>query len=632
MADLKPRGVLVEEPAEAPGKPLVPRGVPVDSAPVPEAKAEEVPTTPTTSSGPKGYLDDPKLDAEAYEEGTRLAKMQHSGAGELFISKWSYGADRVGRGIGAMLQDKPYAYGKAVDKYMDDIAAENSGGLGKAAEIAGTLLSPGIGGKARILKLAAQGAIGSALQGQNESVEGDHRDALIDNLTDAGIGGIIGGALGALGKGIGTFFGRRGDISKEGRGKTVTEAVERAKTNLGVKSTPEAAANEFSPALTKERDSLYEAGRQKMASGTEGDFVANDDAAGRLQYFSRTEYPTVRAKAGKQAIPISEAGTPSAYKFQTLIDSVGDARKDTLTLKDLDDLRIQGRGLRSAAVNATDKSAVDDLNATLDGFIDKSIDEGKFVGTPDFVKMYRDGRSMIGQALKLEDSAGLKNVLNDRTIPGSAIADEIMTLSGNKNQRKSVSKAVDLISEALGDNSESMDKIRAGILSTLLKDDDPAKVFSNLNNFLPNNQELMGKIFTPEQMGELAKLTAALQNVSVPASSKVTGIAKDTSKSLVDKTANFFVKQMMSPRGVASAMTGGLASPAAGAGVFAGITALKLMSSKPVRAVADKATQLVGEVAANPNVNNLAAREGAANPELRQSARQAIIDQLGGAQ
>lgn len=633
MADLVPRGTVLQPrgtPVDTPS--LAPRGTPVAD----DFSTEELPTPPSPkkSSGPQGYLDDPELDRKAFQAAQDKDKQSPADWDDLMSSRILYGADRPIQGAISYMKGDGYDYGKAVDKYYDDIAEDRSGGYGKAAEVAGSLLAPGPGGKLSVAKLALTSGLGALGEGQADSVEGDHR-SLKDGAVDFGVGGAFGGLIGGLGKGISWLRGDPEDIAKAGKNKTITQAVDKARTDVGAEgASKEAIGNQFRDTFKAERDAAYEVGREKLVKSTEGDLAATDNAAGRLQYFSRTEYPNVRRGIGKQPIPISPEGTPAAAKFQAAIDEVGNAAADNLSLKDLDQLRVKGQGLRATAQTAADRAAVDDLNKTLDGFIDKSIDEGKFVGDASWKDVYREGRAKIESVLSLGDNKALGQVLDDSSIPGSAIADTLMTLHGSKTQLKSGAKAIDSIIDVLGDDSESLNKIRAGVLSTLLSDGDPTKVYDNLSKFLPHNQELMGKLFTPDQMSVLAHLTASLENVTVPGSTA----ASEAAKGLVQKGVEGLIKQAISPAGMAGMAAGGLAHPAAGIATYAGLKILKSMAAKPVRALAGKAVGAVGNALENANVASGTARtvvrenEPGVRPRIpdEQLKREAIIKSLGG--
>ena len=631
MADLVPRGMELTPrgtPVETPS--LTPRGTPASS----DFSTESLKPSQNSvqSSGPKGYLDDPELDRRAYEAAEAKDKESPADWDDLMSSRILYGADRPIQGAVSWMKGDGYDFGKAVDKYYDDRAKERSGGTGDAAELAGSLLAPGPGGKLSIAKLALTSGLGGLAEGQADSVEGDKR-SLEDGAVDFGVSGVLGGLIGSLGRGVSWMRGDPDDIAKAGKGKTITQAVDKAKTDLGLQgASKERIGNEFKDTFKAERDAAYDLGRDKIAKAVGSDLAMTENATGRLQYFSRTEYPNVRRDIGKQTIPISAEGTPAAAKFQSLIDEVGNAGGDNLTLKDIDALRVKGRGLRATAVNQTDMAAIDDLNKTLDGFIDKSIDEGKFVGDAAWKDTYREGRAKVESVLKLNDNAKLKEVLEESSIPGSSIADSLMTLHGSPATRKAGAKAVDNIIEALGDDAESLNKVRAGVLTTLLSNGDPETVYKNLSTFLPENQELMGKLFTPDQMGVLAHLTASLENVTVPGSTA----ASEAAKGIVQKGVETLVKQAFTPAGAAGIVAGGLAHPATGIGMYAGLKMLKGAASKPVRAVAGKAVDATGKVLeSTPVASGIArtvTREKPLDPYVPDDVlkRGALINSLGG--
>lgn len=125
-----------------------------------------------TTAQRKGYLKDPERDAQAYEEAKKIFEAMPRGHGEQTMERFkdaaSLGLSRVAMGVyeaavGAFKnRDLPkmddFRYGKAIDRYLDDMTADETGVPGQVASVAGTLATPIVAAKPFVMATATKAA------------------------------------------------------------------------------------------------------------------------------------------------------------------------------------------------------------------------------------------------------------------------------------------------------------------------------------------------------------------------------------------------------------------------------------------------------------------------------------------
>ena len=153
------------------------------------------------TSGPKGYLSDPEEDQRAYEAAReryeRAAPSDLKAALLRGAGSASFNIDRPTNAIiGVLAGEGGFQFGKAKDRYFDDMVAEQAGPLGDLANVGGAMIGPGKFGMAGRM---AYGALGSMFEGENLATEGEGgvREALVNGL----IGGGTAGAADLIGRG-----------------------------------------------------------------------------------------------------------------------------------------------------------------------------------------------------------------------------------------------------------------------------------------------------------------------------------------------------------------------------------------------------------------------------------------------
>lgn len=179
------------------------------------------PKVSEATSRRSGYLVDPAEDEKAYLEAQRMyesrAQFPGSQVAERFADPFGFNLTRPmtgaaywlrGKGIPVPgFQGEGYEFGKAVDRYYDDMVRAGAGSTASAiAETAGTLTSPSpvgkiIKGKGAVqtgARILGEGAIAAGEQ-QALSTENEQRnilmDALMGSLASGGTRALTGGGV-----------------------------------------------------------------------------------------------------------------------------------------------------------------------------------------------------------------------------------------------------------------------------------------------------------------------------------------------------------------------------------------------------------------------------------------------------
>lgn len=523
-------------------------------------------------------------------------------------------------GVGSLIRGEGfgagYERGKAVNAYADEMRAVDNGLAGTAAGLAGSMLTPtGAGGLA---KQALVNGLLSGVQNRAASTEGD--TSVMDDLSAAGIGAGLTGVLGGVGRAISP-----GEITGAPLAqRQANESVREVLSGQGI-TTTERAGNSFRDKLVAEQGALKKEGSEAIARATGSDLTLTNSPGTRLAAAATTDYANVRTSGGRQPIPITPQGTPAAAALQEQILKVSKTSPDNLTLKQVDELRTQARGLRTQAANATDQAAIDDLNRSLDQYLDNSIKNGDFTGDPEFHKVYMAGRKTFEKAMSITDVPQLRNLLNNETIPGRAIADSLLSIN-TPSKSRNPAKIAAVLTEALGEGSESLAAVRTGVLANLMEDaSDSPEAQKKLLNTLNKNGELLDSLFTPDQRAELAKIQVDLTRASDTAAGDATRKAAQTRfVRLLENTASQISKVTSAPGKTGLTVGAATQSMTAGAIAAATVLAAKTASNRGVRAAVGGSLQ-----ATAPAV----ARTVAQDPELQGSvsdARSNIINQLVG--
>jgi hypothetical protein len=250
--------------------------------------------------------------------------------------------------------------------------------------------------------------------------------------------------------------------------------------------------------------------------------------------------------------------------------------------------------------------------------MDASTTAGTAVGDATALPRYKEGRAKFEAAAKLADTRGLKAILKDDSIPGMAIADSLLNI-GTPSKSKNPAKIASVLVETLGEGSDALAKTRAGVLARMLNGvgDDPTAQ-TKLLTMLEENEQMIGDLFTPDQVSEIAKIRVALQSTK---GARKSDAAYEKNASLISAITSK-LNSPMKRAGVAAVGAGVLGGHP---GYGMGAAALSLGADALTSAPAKRAMRATGR-ALGPAVEGTAQAVGryAANP------RDAMIDQLGG--
>jgi hypothetical protein len=567
----------------------------------PMQQTTEGPTTPQITEGPQQtrtptmsgpHRPDsypPEKDRAARERAAQLFEMHPAGSGTLFQNAVTLGTGGVASGLGNMIFGEEgtddYEFGRRVHQYYLELAREGAVGGGMPAEIAGSILTPSPfkGGATTVPRAMGEAATYSGVEAATREPTSDF--SLGNVGTSAAIGTGVAGGMAAAGRAI-----RNPDeIENVGRGEQIGQVTERAREATGTQNlTSERAGHDFQEALKTEVQSRYDLGRADMKQATSSDFRFTDNPSGRLQYAARVGYDDVRAGRGEQPIPISPEGTPAAHAFRNAIDELAAKGPDEISLKTIDQLRVKARGLRTRAANATDQSALDDLVTTVDRFVNDSVARGEFIGHRAYVDIYNRGRELVHEALSVGNNRKLKQILDDETIPGAAIADEVMNLATRSGSKTAARASADMIRN-LGEDSDAVAKFRMGMIANLLDGNDSGAVYRKLTRFMDRNPELMDSLFSQDQRHALAELHVALGNITPPTGAAAGQSGWQTAGKVADRSRRLLNSVLystgMKGAGIAGAAAGASTYPMAAVAVGGAYGAFRILASAPARAV-----------------------------------------------
>jgi hypothetical protein len=585
---------------------------------VPMVRGRGLPMELGEMTGETGALSDPLKDRAAWREGQRIDEMNQNrltgGFGDTMdtvAEGITMNVDRPISGLVHALMGNGYDYGKAVDLYADEARDARLGGVGSAAELVGSVLSPSPVGKQKLLIEALQGGVQAGLEGENLSTEGQNR-TMGDRAVDVGIGAGVTGALSGLGRAI-----KPAEVIDTPKVQSeVNEAIRKVLMEQKVDRV-EPAGLALRDALVKEQGALKTSGKEAMKAAVKGDFTVVPTASDSVMNSINKAYDNL----SDAPIPITPQGTPAAAAFKDQITMEVGKGQD-LTLEQIDSLRVKARGLKTSAANATDKKAIADLEKSLDKMIDEKVASGEFFGSADYNKAYRAGRAKYEEAMKISDIPKVKQILKDETIPGAAIADSLLSIN-TSSKAKSPAKLAAVITETLGEGSESLDAVRKGVLATMFEGADASpEAQARLLKTLERNETLVGELFTPDQVSELASIRVDLTNAANAKDKIAAGRAAEKRiQSFLSTMAQGAAKVTASPGKAGAVTTVASGSVSAGMGVAGLLGGLKIAASRPVRA----ATAATAETLAKPM-----GRDASQNENIDRSIpRDLIIRQLG---
>lgn len=578
---------------------------------VPMVRGRGLPMELGEMTSETGKLNDPLMDRKAWSEGQRIDQVVNQnnllggfGEGMDAMSEGiTMNADRQVAGLISALIGDGYQYGKATDAYADEARDARLGGAGTAAELVGSVLSPSPAGKAKWLIEALQGGAQAGIEGENLAVQGDNR-TMGDRAIDVGIGTGVTGALSGLGRAIKP----REVIDTPKVQSEINAAIRKALTDQKVDRV-ETSGLALRDALVKEQGALRSAGKSTMATAAKGDFSVVPTAADSVMNSIDNAYNNLSAAP----IPITPQGTPAAAAFKDQITmEVG--KGNDLTIGQIDELRVKARGLRTSAANATDKKALNDLEKSLDKMVDEKIASGEFLGSKEYNEAYRAGRSKYEAAMKISDLPKVKQILKDETIPGAAIADSLLSIN-TSSKAKSPAKLASVITETLGEGSESLHAVRQGILATMFEGADAsAEAQARLLKTLERNETLVGELFTPDQVSELASIRVDLSNAATAKDKIAAGKAAERRiQSFLSTMTHGIAKATASPgkAGAVTAVASGSAT--AGIGIAGLLGTMKIAASRPVRSTVGTTAEILAKpmgraASQNENIDSMIPR------------------------
>jgi hypothetical protein len=559
------------------------------------APTTEMPPAPANVPGPRGYLTDPAEDEKAFKEALQQRELTGQSAFGDTLDELTQGATfgltRPLAGAISAISGDGYEYGKAVDKYRQDLRRENLGSAGGPISFIGGMLSPGSAAKS-VGKIALESAVGSAVQGRAESVQGEER-TIADDLATAGIGAGIGAGVGKLGQ----IAKPASEIDTIGSGQKPEEILAATRQGLGIGAPgKETSGMNLRDAIVSDQDRLYRSGQKQIADSLAGDAMIGGKSFVPIKKEVDFAYPEIREAQGKAPIMISSKATPAAFQIKKMFNAIpGDK---PLSLSGYDAWRRQAKEVVKNAANPTDKAAAIDFLEAVDVSVGNAFKSNKTSGgDPALYDAYVAGRDAVGLALKAKGHKKIAELIDDQSIPGSVIADELLNI-GTKAGKKNAASAAARIRDTLGEDSASMQSLRNGVLDLMLSGDGSETSVKKLVSTIEDNREMLGEIFTPEQLDALNKLPVELTNATAAGAKSSPVVASLFSKLLNDERAGKAIAEFMSKnKAPLGAMAAGMPSgvPTAAAAWLGAKAIAKATSYRPVRSGISLAIDATGK-------------------------------------
>lgn len=218
------------------------------------------------------------------------------------------------------------------------------------------------------------------------------------------------------------------------------------------------------------------------------------------------------------------------------------------------------------------------------------------------------GRKGMARNLKSLSTGipNLKKIIEEDSIPGSVIADEIMNLGSRAGKRNAARAAANIV-DTLGNDAAALASLRAGMLQNVLggPNANPAQSMQRIQRFMDDNTELVNQLFTPEQADALAELNVMMRNAIQPNTPQADKFG-ELLQTVLGPEVGAAIRPLLKARGGAAALVTGAGGVAAGidptTAIATGIlapyalgVATKALSSRPARqAISFAASRPVG--------------------------------------
>ena len=410
------------------------------------------------------------------------------------------------------------------------------------------------------------------------------------------------------------------DILRRESGETFSTAAEREEIlELMTEEFPDLADS------TRRWKELMDASDALGAVSSDAAVNATESVSTRMQLANSLRgenYRKIRLRrADESPIPISSDGTPNAFEFRKWLTEEGHKLTENFTIKDWNDLRTRMNGRITSARNSgntPDERAMQDMKTAVEETVNGMVARGEFTGDLKQWLDYNVGLGEFERIAKMKGSTQLNKLLGEYPVPGSLVADTIFRMDNPRQTAQALNNVRD-IAKTLGEDSEALTSLRAGLLAKTFAEDSPAAVYKRVRS-LTDDVPLLEELFPAEVADELKNIRVALDNIDM--SSIQSNNLRDRIGPMIEDLAHWFGGRAASSTVRGTAKLTGPLSAATGAGAAlsgagpmgilaatAPVVFLEQLAKKPVRRVLDKSLQAtaagVGRHAAeSETVNN----------------------------
>ncbi|HEX7021770.1 MAG TPA: hypothetical protein VF171_02860 [Trueperaceae bacterium] len=229
--------------------------------------------------------------------------------------------------------------------------------------------------------------------------------------------------------------------------------------------------------------------------------------------------------------------TPATHRALQILDGTfSGANSRDISLQGIERARKQLGSLYDAARNPADRRGITLARKELDGWLDDVAERGLVQGDPEAIKLLKEARSLRGElGARFGDSRMgqqvdkiVRTMVEDGADPERLAQ---MIYGANEVSGPTARRALVRVKQALGDDKASWDQLRGAVLAKAMtrKTGDRvglSRLEANLKQLLTQRPTLMKEILSPEELGKVQRLTAALGPLLKQADGRSSGTAE----------------------------------------------------------------------------------------------------------
>lgn len=226
----------------------------------------------------------------------------------------------------------------------------------------------------------------------------------------------------------------------------------------------------------------------------------------------------------QQVREVDPSLTPATTRALQRLSGLRDALDDgVLDYKKIETQRRVLNQLSGASANPTDRANVNALKATLDDWLDDSIDEGLMTGNPEVIQQLKQARGLRAQYGRLfegrrGDKAGeiVQKITTKAETPEQAV--NYLFGRGALGNKAEAAAAAKRIKEIAGPDSDEWGAMRELAWMRMTRDargeiQSPKKIVNAFNESMTRNSSLMKELFSEPEISRMRQFTKALEDI-----------------------------------------------------------------------------------------------------------------------